>query len=114
MTKKGTAFKMKEADVVSEIIKKLNMLPHVFAYKHYSGGKFGLKGVHDIICSFNGIFVSIEVKSPYLPPEYSPYQKEFADMVTESKGIALCVNSWRQVVDLLKINEDQLTQIKKK
>ena len=89
------------------------MLPGVFAYKHYSGGKYGLKGVHDIIVCFHGLFISIEVKNPYMPPSYSISQKEFADMVTDAKGTALCVNSWRQVVELLKINEDQLTQVKR-
>jgi len=87
-----------------QILDMLNYLPGVYAYKHYSGGPFGLSGVHDIICCMRGKFVSIEVKNPRKKAKYSAKQAEFALKVERAKGISICVNSLEEVVKKLNLN----------
>ncbi|MBW1998598.1 MAG: hypothetical protein JRJ29_11610 [Deltaproteobacteria bacterium] len=94
----------KESELTQQILDMLNCLPGVFAYKHYSGGPFGLSGVHDIICCLRGKFVSIEVKNPKIKPKYSRKQAEFAKKIEKAKGISICVNSLEQVAEKLNLN----------
>ena len=92
---------LKETDITKQILKMLNYIPGCMAYKHW-GGPMGLKGVHDIICCYEGRFVSIEVKSPNLKKaEYSEWQQRFADRVKDAQGISMCVQSPDEVIEKL-------------
>ena len=95
--------KLKESDVTKQILDMLNYIPRVYAYKHW-GGPMGTKGVHDIICCFRGVFLSIEVKNPARKLEYSKDQADFARKVEEANGRVLLVNSVDQVAQELNLD----------
>jgi Holliday junction resolvase len=52
---------MSEADLIRKIQAYLKTVPMLFSWKEH-GGQYGTAGIPDIICCFNGRFVSFEVK----------------------------------------------------
>jgi len=66
------------------------------------GGRFGRKGVPDMVCCILGLFVAIEVKAREgIKP--TAIQQHELDLITMANGIAIVFDGW---------NELQLTYLK--
>ena len=58
---------MLEKDITRKIVKYLNSLENCFVWKNH-GDRFSIPGVPDVIGSYNGSFLGVEVKQPGKKP----------------------------------------------
>jgi len=80
-----------EAKVKDWLRKELNKeFPNIWIYMA-PGGKFGRKGVPDLLCSIDGFFVAIEVKAEE-GMEGTPSQKYEIGLLKQSKAIAFVMD----------------------
>ena len=104
-----------EKAIEIDILKYLNSMPKVFAWKDTQAGyydkatgrmrkrnhPFAISGVADILCSFKGQFVAFEVKVPGNHP--TDKQREFLKRCQDSDGKSAIVYSLEDAIAALKI-----------
>lgn len=83
--------KTPEGKVKGDIKKWLNR-HDIWFFMPVSNG-FGLHGIPDIICCFNGAFIGIEVKAPGKINNVSELQKQVHLAIGASGGLAVVVDS---------------------
>ena len=90
---------MKESVLCTKIV---NYLRDEGAYvEKIWGGGFQKAGIPDIIASYKGVFLGIEVKVGSNGP--SPIQKKKIQLINESGGIGIVVWDFESVVGLIKL-----------
>lgn len=52
-------------------------------------GQFSVRGVHDFVGCWNGVFFSLETKAPNNPDDETKHQGDFRVAITRCGGIAL-------------------------
>jgi len=90
---------MKEKDLVKEI-KKFILKKHPDSYIiKNSGGQFRLRGVPDLVCCINGIFIGIEIKVDKNKP--TKLQWFHLERIRKAGGISFWVNEkdWRNILN---------------
>lgn len=101
-----------EKQVQDTILEWLNLQPRTFAWRqnsgkfliqHPSGKKYmvvvGTKGMCDIIASWKGRFLAIEVKS--FIGKLSDEQRDFIEMINDRGGISFVAHSLDEVIKTL-------------
>lgn len=88
---------MKESVLVTHIIKTLKKRG-AYCEKIWGGG-FQKAGIPDILASYKGYFIGIEVKVGNNKP--SPLQVKKIELINQSGGIGIVVWDLKAVVDLL-------------
>jgi hypothetical protein len=63
-------------------------------------GGFGMQGLPDILCCWNGFFVGIETKAPGQRSNTTALQKAQLRMITDAEGVAVVIDDVAQMVDL--------------
>jgi hypothetical protein len=61
------------------------------------GGRFGRKGVPDLLCCIEGAFVAIEVKAT-TGMKATPFQQEELRLIVEANGISILLDGWNEVI----------------
>lgn len=84
----------RESQLQGKILRYLESLPHCYAFKVISANR---KGVPDIICSYNGYFLAIEVKAPGRLAGVTPLQKLNGDKIMASNGFYLLTDDFETV-----------------
>ena len=84
---------MRESVIQDQIIKWLRKQGAYAINIH--GGPMQEGGVADILCCWDGVFVTFEVKVPGQYP--SPLQQHHIEKVNEARGYAFCVHSVEEV-----------------
>lgn len=100
---------MLEQDIRDEILKYLNSLDFSF-FKKVHGGALTKKFV-DIIGSYKGKFVALEVKRSIKGYKTTKNQKEFLININKSKGIGRVVYKLEDVKRILK-EIDKMSEIR--
>lgn len=90
---------MTEKTIVNSILKWLKAQPECFAWKEH-GGQYGMAGIPDIICCYQGQFLALEVKQP--GNKATKLQLETIHRIIEAKGQAYVVYSLDEVKQLLR------------
>ena len=90
---------MKEKTITNQILKYLKSEPECFAFKEH-GGIYGVSGIPDVICCYNGKFVAFEVKT--LQGKLSRLQEIMIKRINNAGGMAFKVTSLQEVKDILK------------
>lgn len=60
------------------------------------GGRFGRKGVPDMLCCIEGVFVAIEVKAQ-IGMDGTTNQLYELELITKANGIAIVFDGWNEV-----------------
>ena len=89
---------MLEKDIVSQIMKYLKTLPYCFCWKTH-GGMYGVAGLPDIICCYQGQFIALEVKTP--SGKLTKLQEVTISKIRKAKGEAHKVTSVEEVIQIL-------------
>ena len=90
---------MKENDITTAIMRFLKTVPDLFCWKEH-GGMYGTAGLPDIICSYRGRFVGLEVKAP--GGKLTKLQETMMTRIKAAKGNAFKVTSVEEVKEIIK------------
>ena len=91
---------MKEALLVTQIIKEINKYKKTFAYKNVAATAYSTRGIPDIIACINGYFVGIEVKTK--KNVASKLQLETGKVITQAGGLFWIITSIPELIENLK------------
>ncbi len=103
---------MKETPLVHEIIKTINQIPGVWAWRNSNGArgwrKFGKKGSADITGVLRGgKRLELEVKLPG-NNNFEPDQPEFLERMAEMGAAVAVVRSVKEAVDMIFVERQRL------
>lgn len=109
--------KISEKTIEAAILRTLNLLPKVFAFKtmdqkafrngsYQKGSSFQIRGVSDIICLAEGKVFFLEVKTK--SGEQSIYQKAFEAKVRATGNIYAVVRSPQDALEIINPYMDQM------
>jgi len=91
---------MKEALLVTQIIKEIYKYKKSFAYKNVAATAYSTRGIPDIIACINGYFLGIEVKKR--KNTVSKLQLETGKVITQAGGLFWIITSIPELIENLK------------
>lgn len=89
---------MLERDIVKRIKEYLNGLDETFVWKNH-GGQYSAAGIPDVIGSYRGRFIGVEVKRP--GKKATKLQQVVIDKIKETGGISFVATSVNDVKEVL-------------
>jgi len=90
---------MSEKEITNAIMQYLKKQPHCFCWKEH-GGMYGTAGIPDIICCYNGRFVTFEVKAP--GGRLTKLQDFVLKRIGQAGGVAVKVSSLDEVKEIIR------------
>ncbi len=83
---------MREIDFLKKFMEKLKLLEPTIWYFKVHGEPMQVRGIPDVLCCFNGLFLSLEFKIKKNGKlNITPYQEYTIEIIGKAKGMAMVV-----------------------